>query len=120
VREGRGRVVEVFHLSADRVWQLIGRKWTYRKTGARRRRVLAEIRQLVGQMAGRIPRGGTAERRFARPGASDIVADVPAGLPVALRRPAALSIKALHTFVIRRCGIRDTAQEPARSPAPRD
>jgi len=31
--------------------QLIARKWTYAKKATRRRRVLAEIRQLVGRMA---------------------------------------------------------------------
>jgi hypothetical protein len=39
--------------------QLIARKWTYAKTGTRRRGVLAEIRQLVGQMAEENPTWAT-------------------------------------------------------------
>jgi hypothetical protein len=38
--------------------QLIARKWTYRKSGTRRRRVLADIRQLVGRMAEENPTWG--------------------------------------------------------------
>jgi HTH-like domain len=38
--------------------QLIARKWTYRKTGTRRRGVLAESRQLVGRMAEENPTWG--------------------------------------------------------------
>jgi len=38
--------------------QLIARKWTYAKTGTRRRRVLAEIRQLVGRIAEEHPTWG--------------------------------------------------------------
>ena len=38
--------------------QLIARKWTYAKTGTRRRSVLAEIRQLVGRMAKENPTWG--------------------------------------------------------------
>src|SRR5262245_12850977 len=83
--------------------QLIGRKWTYRKTGTRRRGILAEIRELVGRMAEENPTWGytriqgalknlghkvgrstiarilRVEGHFTRPAASDIVADIPAG-----------------------------------------
>jgi putative transposase len=38
--------------------QLIARKWTYAKTGTTRRAVLAEIRQLVGQIADENPTWG--------------------------------------------------------------
>lgn len=38
--------------------ELIARKWTYPKTGTRRRGVLAEIRQLVGLMADENPKWG--------------------------------------------------------------
>ena len=38
--------------------QLIARKWTYAKTGTRRRSVLAEIRQLVGRIANENPTWG--------------------------------------------------------------
>jgi putative transposase len=38
--------------------ELIARKWTYPKTGTRRRGVLAEIRQLVGLMADENPTWG--------------------------------------------------------------
>jgi HTH-like domain len=38
--------------------QLVARKWTYRKTGIRRRGVLAEIRELVGRMAEENPTWG--------------------------------------------------------------
>jgi helix-turn-helix protein len=38
--------------------QLIARKWTYAKTGTRRRSVLAEIRQLVGRIAEEHPTWG--------------------------------------------------------------
>ena len=38
--------------------ELIARKWTYPKTGTRRRGVLAEIRQLVGRMAKENPTWG--------------------------------------------------------------
>jgi hypothetical protein len=38
--------------------QLVARKWTYAKTGTRRRSVLAEIRQLVGRLADENPTWG--------------------------------------------------------------
>ena len=83
--------------------QLIARKWTYAKKGTTRRGVLAEIRQLVRRMAEENPTWGytriqgalknlghrVGRSTIARilrahgippvPGASDLVADVPAG-----------------------------------------